>query len=109
MLAGLNQAASTRMFFVAGGDHRAPATHDPGEGEGFALIGDDQVVGFEGALGAVEELEFFALVGEADDDAAFDLVEVEGVGRMAHAEQGKVRGVDGVRDLLLAEQVEVLG
>jgi hypothetical protein len=34
-------------------------------------------------------------VGEADDDAAFDLVEVEGVGGMAHAEEDKVAGVDG--------------
>jgi hypothetical protein len=48
-------------------------------------------------------------VGEADDDAAFDLVEVEGVGGMAHAEEDEVAGVDGVGDLLLAEEGEVLG
>jgi hypothetical protein len=49
------------------------------------------------------------LCGEADDDAAFDLVEVEDVGGMAHAEQDEVGGVDGVRDGLLAEQREVFG
>ena len=45
-------------------------------------------------------------MGEADDDAAFELVEVEGVGGMAHAEEDEVAGVDGVRDLFLAEEVE---
>ena len=46
---------------------------------------------------------------EADDDAALDLVEVKGVGGMAHAEEDEVAGVDGARDLLLAEEVEVFG
>ena len=48
-------------------------------------------------------------MGETDDDAAFDLVEVEGVGGVAHAEEDEVGGVDGVGDLLLAEEVEVFG
>jgi len=48
-------------------------------------------------------------VGEAHDDAAFDLVEVEGVGGMAHAEEDEVAGVDGVGDLFLAEESEVFG
>ena len=96
---------------VAGGrgDHGVPAAHDAGEGEGFELVGDDEVVGGEGAGGSVEELEGFAGVGVADDDAAFDLVEVEGVGGMAHADEDEVGGVDGVRDLLLAEEGEVFG
>ena len=48
-------------------------------------------------------------MGEADDDATFELVEVEGVSGMAHAEEDEVAGVDCVRDLLLAEEVEVFG
>ncbi len=48
-------------------------------------------------------------MGEANDDAAFDLVEVEGVGGMAHAEEDEVAGVDGVADQLLAEEGEVFG
>jgi len=48
-------------------------------------------------------------VGEADDDAAFDLVEVKGVGGMAHAEEDEVGGIDGVGDLFLVEEGEVFG
>ncbi len=92
-----------------GGDHGVPATHDSGEAEGLLFVGDDEVVGLEGALGSVEEAELFAFAGEADDDAAFDLVEVEGVGGMSHAEEDEVGGVDGVGDLLLAEEGEVVG
>ena len=95
--------------FCFGGDHGVPAAHDSGEGEGFFVVGHDEVVGFEGAFGAVEEFELFAFVGEADDDAAFELVEVEGVGGMAHAQEDEVAGVDGVGDLFLVEEGEVFG
>ena len=95
--------------FGFGGDHGVPAAHDSGQREDFVVVGDDEVVGFEGAFGAVEEFEFFAFVGEADDDAAVDLVEVEGVGGMAHAEEDEVGGVDGIGDLFLVEEGEVLG
>ena len=92
-----------------GGDHGIPAAHDAGEAEGFEFVGDDQVVWDQGAGGAVEELDLFAGVGLADDDAAFNLVDIEGVGGMAHAEQDEVGGVDGVGDWLLAEGREVFG
>ena len=92
-----------------GRDHRVPAAHDAGEAERLCVVGDDEVFGVEGALDAVEGLELFAFAGAADDDAAFDLVEVEGVRGLAHGEPGKVGGVDGVGDLLLLEQAEVGG
>ena len=92
-----------------GRDHGVPATHDAGEAERLDVIGDDEVFGIEGALDAVEGLEFFAFAGAADDDAAFDLVEVEGVGGLAHGEPCEVGGVDGVGDLLLLEKAEVGG
>ena len=53
--------------------------------------------------------ELFAFAGAADDDAAFDLVEVEGVGGLAHREPCEVGGVDGVGDLFLLEEAEVGG
>ena len=92
-----------------GRDHGVPAAHDAGEAESFLFVGDDEVVGIEDAFDAVERLQLFAFAGAADDDAAFDLVEVEGVGGMAHAEQDEVGGIDGVGDQLLAEQGEALG
>ena len=92
-----------------GGDHRVPAAHDSGEAEGLCFVGNDEVFGIEGALDAVEGLELFAFLGAAHDDAALDLVEVEGVRGLAHGEPGVVGGIDGVGDLLLLEQVEVGG
>ncbi len=106
---GIEPGGLDEDVFGLGRDHGVPATHDSGECKGLLFVGYDEVVGFEGALGAVEELELFAFVGEADDDAAFELVEVEGVGGMAHAEEDEVAGVDGVRNLLLAEEGEVFG
>ncbi len=106
---GVEPGGLDEDVFGFGGDHGVPAAHDSGEGEGLLFVGYDEVVGFEGALGSVEEFELFAFVGEADDDASFDLVEVEGVGGVAHAEEDEVAGVDGVRDLFLAEEGEVFG
>ena len=93
---GIEPGGLDEDVFGLGGDHGVPAAHDSGEGEGFLFVGYDEVVGFEGALGSVEELELFAFVGEADDDASFDLVEVEGVGRVAHAEEDEVACIYGV-------------
>ncbi len=42
--------------FCFGGDHGVPAAHDSGERESFLFVGDDEIVGFEDAVGAVEEL-----------------------------------------------------
>src|SRR5262249_20638317 len=71
------------------------------------FIGDDEVVGLESTLGAIEEPKLFAFASEADDDAPLDLVEVEGVRGMPHTHEDKVRGIDRVRDLLLAEEIEI--
>ena len=91
-----------------GGDHGVIAAHDAGEGDRLLFVGDDEIVCDEGAGGAVEELQLFARAGVADDDAAFDLVEVEDVVGMAHAEEDEVGDVDGVGDLLEAELGEVV-
>ncbi len=95
--------------FGLGGDHGVPSTHDAGEADGFLFVGNDEVVGIEGAFDSIEGAEFFAFAGAANDDAAFELVEVEGVGGMAHAEGAVVGGVDGVGDELLLEEAEALG
>ncbi len=106
---GIEPCGFDEDVFGLGGDHGVPAAHHAGEAEGFDVVGDDEVFGIEGAVDAVEGLELFAFAGAADDDAAFDLVEVEGVGGLAHGEPGEVGGVDGVGDLLLLEEAEVGG
>ena len=92
-----------------GRDHGVPAAHDAGEAEGFFLVGYNYIIGIEHAVYAVEGFELFAGARAADEDGAFDLVEVEGVGGVAHAEQDVVAGVDGIEDELLAEGGEALG
>jgi hypothetical protein len=92
-----------------GRDHRIPAAHDAGQAERLGVVGDDQIVGVEGALYAVQSLELFAFAGAADDDAALDLVQIKCVSRLTHGQPGKVRGVDGVENLLLFEEREIAG
>ena len=91
------------------GDARVPAAHYSGECERLLLVGDDEVVGGEDVLGAVEELEFFSCPCESGDDGAFDLVEVEAVRGLAHGKPAEVGGVDRGGDLFLAEGGEVVG
>ena len=107
--AGSNQAASTRMFLVSGVIVESQPPMTPARPRAFFSSATTRSSAVEGAVGAVEELELFAGVGAADDDAAFDLVEVEGVGGVAHAEEAEVGGVDGVGDLLLAEERRSIG
>ena len=52
---GVEPGGFDEDVFGLGGDHGVAAAHDSGEGEGFVFVGDDEVVGFEGAVGAVEE------------------------------------------------------
>jgi hypothetical protein len=106
---GVEPGGLDEDVFGLGGDHGVPSTHDSGEGECLLFVGYNEVVGFEGALGSVEETELFALVGETDNDSSFDLVEIEGVGGVTHAEEDVVAGVYGVTDLFLAEEGEVFG
>ena len=77
-------------------DHGVPTAHDAGEAKRFDVVGDDEVIGIENAIHAVECFELFAFAGAANDDAAFDFVEVEGVRGLAHGEPREVGGVDGV-------------
>ena len=52
---GVEPGGFDEDVFGFGGDHGVVAAHDSGEGEGFLFVGDDEVVGFEDAVGAVEE------------------------------------------------------
>ena len=52
---GVEPGGFDEDVFGFGGDHGVAAAHDSGEGEGFLFVGYDEVVGFEGALGSVEE------------------------------------------------------
>ena len=43
-------------------------------------------------------LSLFAFAGAADDDAALQLIQIEGMGRMAHGHGDEVGRVDGIPD-----------
>ena len=75
------------------------AAHDAGEAGGLLGVGDDQHVGGEGVLFAVEGLHRLALVGPADDDpAAADIPHIIGVHRLAGLQHDEVGDVDDVVD-----------
>ena len=104
---GSNHAASTRTFLVPGVIIVSQPPMTPARPRGFGVIGDDEVFWIERSFYSVEGLEFFSFAGATHHDAAFDFVEVEGVGRLAHGEPCEVCGVDGVGDFLLLEEFEV--
>ena len=70
------------------------AAHDARETDGTLVIGDDEIVGVQGQLLAVEELERLILLGAADDDVAGDVVGIVCVGGLAGGEHDVVRHVD---------------
>ena len=107
--AGVEPCGFDEDVLRLGGDHGVPAAHDSGDGEWLDVVGDDEVFEIEGALDSIQGAELFAFVGAADDDAAFELVEVEGVGGLADGEGDVVGGVDRVRDGLLVEQAKAFG
>ncbi len=72
------------------------------------MIGDDEVVGKEGAILAVEGDEGFAFSGVADDDAAVEFGEVEGVEGLAHLHEDVVGDVNEVVDGAKADAVKAL-
>ncbi len=87
------------------GDHRVEAAHDAGNGDGLYGISDNEILAGELSLDAVESLDDLAFASQPHDDlAAFEQVEVEGVGGMAEFPECIVGCVGGIVDRTRAEQ-----
>jgi hypothetical protein len=70
------------------------ATHDAGERNGRALVGDDEHLGRQLDFASVEQHELLSRARVAHDDGALQLVEVEGMHRLAQLEHDVVGHVD---------------
>ncbi len=77
-------------------DHGVVPAHHAGKRDGLRVVGDDEVVGSQRARAAVEQAQLLARGRPPHGDATLDLVQVEGMRGMAHAEQHKVGRVDRV-------------
>ena len=88
-------------------NHRVPAAHHARQRQRLLLIGDDQIVGLQRALGPVQQPQLLALARQPHHDAALDLVQIERMRGMPHPHQHKVADIDGIRDLLLLQQAKV--
>ena len=86
-----------------GRDHGVPAAHHTGESERLLFICNDDIVGIEHAVDPVKCLQPLPWPRATNNDGAFNLVEVEGMRRVAHAEEHVVAGIDCIQDELLAE------
>ena len=80
------------------------AAHHAAEADDAGVVGDDEVLGRQRAVVAVERGEALALGGAADADRSGELVGVVPVDRAAELEHHVVGDVDGQRDRTLAEQ-----
>ena len=87
-----------------GGHLAIQAAHHAGDAENTGgtiavrRIGDQQILGAQLMLLAVERDELLALVRTTDHDRAFDLVQIVGVHRLAQIHHHIVRRVHGQRD-----------
>lgn len=75
-----------------------PAAHDARQADGARVVGDEQVLGAQGALDVVERGEPLAGGGPAHDDRAQQRVGVVAVQRLARLEHDVVGDVDGQAD-----------
>ena len=92
------------------GDHRVEAAHHARQRDRLLRVGNDEVVGRELAVNAVERLQHFTFARAAHDDgAAFQQVEIEGVRRMAKLVDRVVGRVGGVVDGARTQQFQPLG
>ena len=82
-----------------GGDGRFLAADDAGHGDGLLLVGDDQHLGGQGGVAAVQGPDPFAFLGPAHDDAGpGDLGQVEGMDGLARGEKDVIGDVHDVVD-----------
>ena len=99
MLTPFQVATSSRTRVVESRDLGDLAAHDPGDPGGPVAVADQDRLGVEGALDAVEGGHPLAVARRADDQlAAGHLVEVEGVQRLAGQQHHVVGDVDDVVD-----------
>ncbi len=77
------------------GDLGVGAAHDAGQADRTAVVGDDEVLGVQLPLDAVEGDDLLALLRAAHADGALDLVAVVGVQRLAELHHHVVGDVDG--------------
>src|SRR5690606_31974294 len=75
------------------GNRTRRAAHDAGQCHRPAVVRDDQGAGRNLHVGAVEQVQFLAIAGMADNDAAAQTVEVEGVHRLPELEHHVVGDV----------------
>ena len=99
MLVPFQLATSSRTRVVAVGDLGDLAAHDPGDPGRAVVVADEDRLGVEGALDAVEGRHLLALAGGAHGQRpAGNLVEVEGVQRLRGEQHHVVGDVDDVVD-----------
>ena len=99
MLGPLKVAASSTTSVVGLVDFGVDRPEDAGDDQGALSVGDDQVVGLQDAVDAVESDDALAGPGAArHETTAADLSGVEGVQRLAQGEHHVVGNVDHVVD-----------
>src|ERR1700756_3732941 len=90
--AGSNHAASTRMFFVSGVIMVSHPPITPARPSAF--------------FSSATTTSSASSARTADNDGPCDLVEIEGVGGVPHADQHVVARIDRIEDQLLAKRGE---
>ena len=79
-------------------DFGGRAAHDTGQRDRSRSVGDDDVLGIEGTLDAVQRGQLLPRIRAADDQIAVELGRIERVQRLAELVEHVVGDIDGRRD-----------
>ena len=91
-------------------NHGVESTHDSGESNRFARVGDNEVFWRKLAVNSVERFQRLALARAPDDDlAALEQIKIESVRRMADVPKRVIGRVGGSVDGTLIHQREPIG
>ena len=88
-------------------DHRVPSTHHARQAQRLLVIGHHKVIRVQHALHSVQRLQPLALARPPHYDPSLNLVQIEGVCRLAHRQPCEVGRIHGIQNHLLLEQREI--
>ncbi len=110
MIAAGAKCADFQEDVVRGiGDARIVAAHHAGYGQRLFVVGNQQKTAIELGLGAIEQLQRFAVARMAHDDVAFERVVIESMQRLAEFQHHVVGDVDHGADRTQTGATQTLG
>ena len=92
---GVEEGALQKQITRSAVDATVLAPHHASDGQGTLVIGNDQRIGTQADLLAIQQDQLLALFGHAHTNAAIDFGKIEGMQRLAQLEHDVVGDING--------------